>query len=187
MCLRRCGKDPSLDFRNAGSKHIEVALAMVRCIGIFLACWLGVVAGPSDALEAMRPVVAIMPAAPTATDNIQVTADYPAGPYVQTQSHTIDGNVVTVHFVQDGWDFFPNPPHGATENIGRLAPGTYQFVVTSTLPSASVPSVQRFQVVVRGVAVPIGFGVSVLLAVLLLMLGVLSARNRWLRHTVGAR
>lgn len=159
---------------------------MPRYIAVLLACWLGVSAGTLQAFEAMQPVVAIMPAAPTAMDNIQVTAQYPFGPYVETKSHTTNGNVVSVLFVQDGWDFSPNPPHGATEDVGRLAPGLYQFVVTSTQPSASTPSVQQFQVIVGSVAVPIGFGVSVSLAVLLLVLGMLSAHSNMLTRAVGS-
>lgn len=142
-----------------------------RYVSLLIACCLSIGTAPLHALDALQPVVTIMPAAPTTLDNIQVIAEYPLGPYVETKSHTISGNVVSVRFVQDGWDFSPNPPHAATETVGRLAPGTYQFVVTSTLPSATTPSVQEFAIVVSSVAVPIGRGAYVVLALLLLVLG----------------
>ena len=116
-------------------------------------------------------MVSVSPQNPTPSDIVKVSSRYAFGPFVHTQSHTVSGSAVFVRFVQDGGDFSPNPPHGATEVIGRLPPGQYTFTVS--LESPNFPTTTRvFTVIVSAAAIPVpalGQPGLMLLAALLLL------------------
>lgn len=118
------------------------------------------------------------PENPTTEDVISVIAQFSAGPFVETQSHSIEGNKINVLFVQDGLDFSPNPPHEAIEVIGLLPAGQYTvhallreggFERTITLNMAVAPAH----------AVPTGnMRGMVLLVALTFLIGVVAIRAR---------
>ena len=116
-------------------------------------------------------MVSVSPQNPTSSDIVSVSARYAGGPFVNTKSHTVSGSAVFVRFVQDGGDFSPNPPHGATEVIGQLAPGQYTFTVS--LENPGFPTTTRiFTVFVSDAAIPVpalGQPGLMLLAALLLL------------------
>ena len=115
--------------------------------------------------------VSVSPQNPTSSDIVRVSAVYAFGPFVNTQSHTVSGSNVFVRFVQDGEEFSPSPPNGATEVIGQLPPGQYTFTVS--LESPGFPTTTRvFTVSVNAAAIPVpalGQPGLMLLAALLLL------------------
>ena len=116
-------------------------------------------------------MVSVLPQNPTSSDIVRVSAQYAFGPFVNTKSHTVSGSAVFVRFVQDGGDFSPNPPHGATEVIGQLPPGQYTFTVS--LESPGFPTTTRvFTVSVNAADIPVPalgqLGLMLLAALLLL-------------------
>jgi hypothetical protein len=53
-----------------------------------------------------------------------IKAAFLGGPFVDTHSHAVTGNTISVCMVQDGGDWLPNPPHSFTEFIGPVGPGS---------------------------------------------------------------
>lgn len=122
--------------------------------------------------------VSVSPQNPTSSDIVRVSALYAFGPFVNTKSHTVSGSAVFVRFVQDGGDFSPNPPHGATEVIGQLPPGQYTFTVSLEHPG--FPTTTRvFTVSVSAIPVPALGQLGLMLMVALLLLSVLAGSRRY--------
>lgn len=88
--------------------------------------------------------ITITPASPSSSDPIVVRADFSVGALVETQGYSISGNTVSVWFYQDGFDFSPNPPHSAEQEIPPLPPGEYRFEIV-----AGHTEPQIFYIVVR--------------------------------------
>ena len=125
-------------------------------------------------------MVSVSPQNPTSSDIVRVSALYAFGPFVNTKSHTVSGSVVFVRFVQDGGDFSPNPPHGATEVIGQLPPGQYTFTVSLERPGFPT-NTRVFTVSVSAAAIPVpAFGQpGLMLLAALLLLSVLAGSRRY--------
>lgn len=133
---------------------------------------------------ALTPTVSFQPAQPSAADVITVSACYPVGPFVETTSVTVSGFVVTVRFVQDGFDFSPNPPHCAEVRVGPLPAGSYTVVVTSESQGDPL-STQSFPLNIRALGVPISYLAHALLALLVALAGVRARHNCVLQRTGG--
>jgi hypothetical protein len=117
--------------------------------------------------------VFVLPQNPTSSDIVRVSAQYAFGPFVSTKSHTVSGSAVFVRFVQDGIDFLPNPPHGATEVIGQLPPGEYTFTVSLEHPGFPT-STRVFTVFVQDTSIPTLGQLGLMLLVALLLLSVVA-------------
>lgn len=81
--------------------------------------------------------VTIIPWAPTSADVILVNVLL-GEITVRAQSHSVLGNTVTVTIDNNGPSFLPSPPGVATEPVGPLPPGAYNFVVSVLWGSTTI-------------------------------------------------
>jgi hypothetical protein len=156
----------------ANSVHFprnELERNVMRPLAVFVLLFLAFTGMPS---QTHAQEVTFYPSRPTVVDDIIVLACYPFGPFVETTSVSIAGQVVTVRLVQDGFDFSPNPPHCAEVQVGRLPAGSYTFVVTSEL-FAFPTNTQTFALDVSALPIPMGHPS---LAALGLLLGLFAVR-----------
>lgn len=119
------------------------------------------------------------PESPSTMDVISVTAPFVVGPFVETQSHSIDENEIHVVFIQDGLDLSPNPPHEATEVIGRLPAGRYTIFVELSSPGVYENTITLEMVVRAPHAIPAGnLPSAITLLALMLLIGAVAVRTR---------
>jgi hypothetical protein len=95
----------------------------------------------------------VQPMQPYSSDEVIVYVSFAFGPFVDTSYYEIEGNNITATFIQDGFDFSPNPPHGASLSLGRLAPGNYTISIV-TIHSPSAQTSRTLQLRVASHAVP---------------------------------
>jgi len=99
---------------------------------IFFRALLIAISAPVLALHSVRAgaestvdYVRIFPPIVTSQEDMQVIVSLNHGPFVGTKGHTVVGSVITINIIQNGLRTEYPPHFYATEDIGKLAAGSY--------------------------------------------------------------
>ena len=126
----------------------------------------------------------VQPDAPVSGEEIEVFVALAAGPFVETTSFSIADDQVSVTFVQDGFDFSPNPPHSASVSIGALPAGEYDLKINVEHGADGFSIVQMTFRVGRIESVPsLSTWASMILLLLTLGIGFYKGDPRSVRHS----